>query len=111
MTADTPFTPMRAATILVTEPDMLKLADLLETQRRRPALEGEHMGGLRQLLATAQVVRESCLPLEWHCWVGARETTSSTACRAARESEAVRAWCGLCVRDVARAGAGCVSRL
>jgi regulator of nucleoside diphosphate kinase len=53
---------MHSGTILVTEPDMLKLAQLLETRRRWPAHEQEHRGGLDDVLASAQVVRDDEVP-------------------------------------------------
>ena len=53
---------MHSASILVTEPDMLKLAQLLDGQRRWPALEEEHRGGLGHVLASAQVVRDDEVP-------------------------------------------------
>jgi regulator of nucleoside diphosphate kinase len=53
---------MHSGSILVTEPDMLKLAHLLEGQRRWPALEEEHRGGLGHVLASARVVRDDDVP-------------------------------------------------
>jgi regulator of nucleoside diphosphate kinase len=53
---------MHSGSILVTEPDMLKLAQLLEGQSRWPALEEEHRGGLCPVLASAQIVRDDEVP-------------------------------------------------
>jgi regulator of nucleoside diphosphate kinase len=53
---------MHSGSILVTEPDMLKLAQLLEGQSRWPALEEEHRGGLRPVLASAKVVKDDEVP-------------------------------------------------
>jgi regulator of nucleoside diphosphate kinase len=47
---------MRVEGILVTEPDMLKLADLLEEGSRWPGLDREHSAALRRTLDHARVI-------------------------------------------------------
>ena len=53
---------MDGGSILVTEPDMLKLAQLLEGQSRWPAHEEEERGRLRPALASARIVRDDEVP-------------------------------------------------
>jgi regulator of nucleoside diphosphate kinase len=53
---------MHSGSILVTEPDMLKLAQRLDSQRRWPALEEDLRGGLGPVLASARVVRDDDVP-------------------------------------------------
>jgi len=72
---------MHGGAILVTEPDMLKLAQLLEGQRRWPALEDEHRGGLCPVLASAQIVRDDEVPqdvITLHSTVRAKDLEAGT---------------------------------
>jgi regulator of nucleoside diphosphate kinase len=53
---------MSLATILITEPDMLTLADLLERERRWPMMERDHLRAFARQLAGAAVVRDHEIP-------------------------------------------------
>ena len=47
---------MSVETLVVTEPDMAQLADLLEEERRWPMVERQHVRALDRQLAGAAVV-------------------------------------------------------
>jgi regulator of nucleoside diphosphate kinase len=49
---------------LITDLDMLKLADCLERRRRWPGEDREHIEGLRRKVNTARVVRSDDIPAD-----------------------------------------------
>jgi regulator of nucleoside diphosphate kinase len=53
---------MSVETILITEPDMAQLADLLDGERRWPMLERKHVRALARKLARAAVVHSKAIP-------------------------------------------------
>ena len=53
---------MSFGTILITEPDMLTLADFLEGERRWPMMDRGHLGAFACQLAGAAVVRDEEIP-------------------------------------------------
>lgn len=53
---------MSLGTILITQPDMLKLADLLDGERRWPMMDRGHLRAFARQLAGAAVVRDDEIP-------------------------------------------------
>jgi regulator of nucleoside diphosphate kinase len=53
---------MGVETILITEPDMAQLADLLEAERRWPMLERAHVRALARKLDRAAVIHGKAIP-------------------------------------------------
>ncbi len=55
---------MSVERILITEPDMAQLADLLEAERRWPMLDRKHVRALARKLAIAAVVHSKAIPAD-----------------------------------------------